>query len=160
MTAFERENEMSNLVALLASRNGILITTPWMGPFGNADVVMSESKYGIWRDDELYGGRHHWKIHFGKKLFHINNPGDHVSKEEYDEPDQRVTRQVEFRGKTYTYHSGHRISYYENFPRAKEVIAIWMPDEKHADEYPGICSMGIGADIHETLEDMWQLGNS
>lgn len=154
---------MSELIAALVSRRGFLFTLPFTRVYGNPDVMLDRPLFGFYRVSQ-YGGRYNWEIHIGRRSFSTNPPGDQINEEVLDPPSQRVTVEVPFRGQTYTYHSGHRVSYWKNFPLEREEVAVWIPDEKHSAD-KRICSVGItsknvlqAVDIAETLELVFSIG--
>lgn len=151
------KEKRERVFAVLRARNkGWLFGIPWYGVIGNPDVMLARPLWGVVRGERV-GLVHHWTLYAGERRFEFNHPGDMVTDEILDPLNERVTREVEFMGQTYVYHSGVRFTYKQKHPNKKKVDYVWIPDERHKGN-PGAPSMGISADIHEVLQLMYDLG--
>jgi hypothetical protein len=151
-----KEQRERVFAVLRARRKGWLLGLPWYGVIGNPDIMLEHPLWGVVRGERVRF-LHHWTVYAGSRRFEFNHPGETITDEIPDPLNMRVTREVEFRGKTYRYHSGVRFTYPKKHPNKKKVVQVWIPDDRHKGD-PGAPSMAISADIHEILQLMYDLG--
>jgi len=158
----KKDKEDRTFVAMV-SKAGYCVSLPFVGTHGNAEVLLSEGRWGFLRGSK-HGKRHVWEFMIRGKLYTLFSPGKWIEEKQLDPVNQRVIKDVNFHGKIYTFHSGFVASYYEKHPKERKVKPMWIPDERHqGDEnvlpVPMADIKGEPNDIVEILQLMYDIRN-